>query len=103
MLPSQQTADPTELNDPKNKSALSGSNKPNLHKILKEKISKKVELNFRQAKTTVNGTKVDDKVHREIQKIWDIYDTDKNGTLDREELKEYIQKTLFKDLKMSQK
>ena len=41
------------------------------------------------------------KVWKEVDKIWALYDLDKNGTLDYDEMKEYIQKTAFKWMNLS--
>ena len=43
----------------------------------------------------------DDRISVELEKIWEIYDIDDNGTLDFDEMKEYIQKTAFKSLHLS--
>ena len=46
-------------------------------------------------------SKRDKKIHEEVEKIWAIYDIDDNGTLDFDEMKEYIQKTAFKWMRLT--
>ena len=41
------------------------------------------------------------KINEEVEKIWALYDIDDNGTLDFDEMKEYIQNTAFKWMKLS--
>ena len=43
----------------------------------------------------------DIRVTAEVEKIWIIHDADQNGTLDFDEVKEYIQKTAFKSLNLT--
>ena len=41
------------------------------------------------------------KIFHEVERIWKIYDIDSNGTLDFDEMQQYIQKTAFKSLRLS--
>lgn len=43
----------------------------------------------------------DIRITAEVEKIWIIYDIDTNGTLDYEEVKQYIQETAFKSMDLS--